>query len=376
MVIMTIILVIFIPRHSKVGRVFDNARNMLLCVTVLTIIHFVLQYYFHFNEVPNLADKRSVVNLLFGIPTSFFMNMAVLYILRSGRVGTREWLVAPITLCIALALFLFSEFTHNQIISLHSSSLIISVLYAITLISYHVMQIKQYLILRNTYDKKNSIEVKWLNWHKWTIILLCMVDTAMPFMIFNLNETQRYFYGIFTLFVAFFVIMRFIIFGYTTFAGILKTEDISDLEKEKVQKEKEEKTAAEDSEMARLKESLSPMKLKMISDAAEKMVNSGYYLTIGITMKDVAEQMGVSRNLLTAWLQTTEHKQFNKWLMNLRIQEAKRLLIEHPDWTNEAVARTCGYSDRSYFQKQFRMIEGMTPAKWYEENKPKTEDEQ
>ena len=418
MVIMTLILVIFIPRHSKVGKVYDNARNMLLCVTVLTIIHFIVQYYFHHLSVPELPLKRTVVNLLFGIPISFFMNMAVLYILRDGKINLKEWLIAPMTLSFALALFLLSEFTNAVTISLYSASVVIAVMYGITLICYHVLQIKAYFEVKKNYNRKNRIEAKWLNWHKWSIILLTLLDTGLPFMTFNLNVTQRYFYGIFALFVAFFVMMRFIIFGYTNFAGILKSEDLTDQSEqgtddvhevkskketvvnepvvvETVMKEqhaddvklqpdainvteeteaKSDKHEAEDVEIVKIKESLSPVRIKMISAAAEKMIESGYYLNIGITMKDVAEQMGVPRNFLAAWLQTTEHKQFNKWLMYLRIEEAKRLLMAHPDWSNEAVARSCGYSDRSYFQKQFRTIEGITPAKWYEQNSSKPKD--
>ena len=37
---------------------------------------------------------------------------------------------------------------------------------------------------------------------------------------------------------------------------------------------------------------------------------------------------------------------------------------EHPDWSNEAVARGCGFTDRSYFQRKFKDLTGQTPAEW------------
>jgi len=49
-------------------------------------------------------------------------------------------------------------------------------------------------------------------------------------------------------------------------------------------------------------------------------------------------------------------------MTSLRIDEAKRILTEKPDWSNEAVAQHCGFSDRSYFQKKFKEFTGMTPA--------------
>ena len=33
----------------------------------------------------------------------------------------------------------------------------------------------------------------------------------------------------------------------------------------------------------------------------------------------------------------------------------------HPDWSNEAVALHCGFSDRTYFQRKFKDLTGLTP---------------
>lgn len=55
---------------------------------------------------------------------------------------------------------------------------------------------------------------------------------------------------------------------------------------------------------------------------------------------------------------------FNPWLTSLRIDEAKRLLREHPDWSNDTIAQLCGFSSRSYFQNVFRKQTGITPAQF------------
>ena len=49
-------------------------------------------------------------------------------------------------------------------------------------------------------------------------------------------------------------------------------------------------------------------------------------------------------------------------MASLRVDEAKRVIIEHPDWTNETVAAHCGFNDRTAFQRKFKEITGMTPA--------------
>ena len=56
--------------------------------------------------------------------------------------------------------------------------------------------------------------------------------------------------------------------------------------------------------------------------------------------------------------------EFSKWIAHLRVEEAKQLMTAHPDYSNEAVAKECGFSSRSYFQKVFRDLTGMTPREF------------
>ena len=59
---------------------------------------------------------------------------------------------------------------------------------------------------------------------------------------------------------------------------------------------------------------------------------------------------------------------FNPWLAYLRVEEAKRQLKEHPDWSNDAIAQRCGFSDRTTLQRTFKEKTGMTPTQFIQEN--------
>jgi AraC-like DNA-binding protein len=89
------------------------------------------------------------------------------------------------------------------------------------------------------------------------------------------------------------------------------------------------------------------------------------YLHKKATLQRVANEMDVTRNQLTAWLKNTD-RVFNHWINSLRIEEAKRLLKEHPNWTNDSIANACGFGSRSYFQTVFKENTGMTPAQFVE----------
>ena len=80
-------------------------------------------------------------------------------------------------------------------------------------------------------------------------------------------------------------------------------------------------------------------------------------------VENAAEEMQIPRYLLSIWLKQSG-RHYSEWLAELRIQEAKRTLRDHPEWSNEAVAQHCGFSDRCYFQKVFKEMTGMTPAQF------------
>ena len=79
-------------------------------------------------------------------------------------------------------------------------------------------------------------------------------------------------------------------------------------------------------------------------------------------------EKGVSENNLTLWLREHDLK-FNEWLSDLRIEEAKRIIRQCPDWTNETIADACGFTDRIAFQKKFKQKTGLTPTEWLERGK-------
>lgn len=92
------------------------------------------------------------------------------------------------------------------------------------------------------------------------------------------------------------------------------------------------------------------------------------HLKTGITIQNAVEEMQIPRYLLVRWIKGTEYEVFSRWITHLRVEEAKRLLAAHADYSNEAVAYECGFSSRSYFQKIFKEQTGMTPV----EKQPQT----
>ena len=100
-----------------------------------------------------------------------------------------------------------------------------------------------------------------------------------------------------------------------------------------------------------------------IGQAVEQWIANGCHLRNGIRRDDVAKEMGVSSRQLSAWVNASGYDSYSKWITVLRIEEAKRLLSEHPEWSIEAIADCCGIS-RTHFYKVFKDETNLLPAEF------------
>ncbi|AZD55485.1 AraC family transcriptional regulator [Pseudomonas chlororaphis] len=81
-----------------------------------------------------------------------------------------------------------------------------------------------------------------------------------------------------------------------------------------------------------------------------------------IRISEVAERCNLSRSHFSrAFKKITGHSP-QGWLMRIKIEKAKSLLITAMAITE--VAHECGFNDHSHFTRTFNRLEGVTPRAW------------
>lgn len=115
---------------------------------------------------------------------------------------------------------------------------------------------------------------------------------------------------------------------------------------------------------------LSVEQVEMIEAAIATWRAERGYNTLNLTSITMAQRLGIPKRLLTQYLAEREGSTFRVWLSNIRIEEAKRMLLTQPDYSIEAIAEACGFSSRSWMQEKFKASTGMTPAEWREAQSP------
>ncbi len=88
-----------------------------------------------------------------------------------------------------------------------------------------------------------------------------------------------------------------------------------------------------------------------------------------ISLKDVARAVGLTPGHLTTLVRRKTGRTVLEWIIERRMAEARRLLVE-TDLSVEEVGRGVGYGDAGYFARAFRRAHGATPLGWRHAGRP------
>jgi len=356
---MTIYLMFLEINQTKGNAVFNRARWLMAGGTGLMAIHFLLQFTLRFRE--SGTTQGVLVNLLFFPPACYLINIAILYLQRQGAIRRHEWWMGLGAYAIIILLLVVPAIIQGVSLLTETNALIwgerISVLIMIVmLIYYYILQYKDYRrmkrMLDNFYDYDKAQLVRWLSIYSLGMMLL--IALILPVVIFS-SPVVYGIYGIVIFVFVFFNVFNFICFGVSADAQQVQLAE---------QNANESKTDSGSSSVV-----LSDTDYQQVAKAVEEWIAKGGHLHCGITMQTAANEMRKPRYQLSAWLKTTPHELFNPWLTHLRIEEAKKLLKAHPDWSNDIIAENCGFTTRNYFQTVFKKSTGMTPAEYQTKEK-------
>ena len=82
------------------------------------------------------------------------------------------------------------------------------------------------------------------------------------------------------------------------------------------------------------------------------------------TRDDIARELHITKDILHLYFATRMGVDFRTWRTGLRIEEAKRLLLETKEASINIIAEASGFSDKSIFHRQFVKIVGCSPKDW------------
>ena len=111
---------------------------------------------------------------------------------------------------------------------------------------------------------------------------------------------------------------------------------------------------------------LDPGEVRRLDKALRKWVEDKRYREYDLNRHDVAAQLNTSREFLNAYMTKVLKSDFNTWRTSLRIEDAKKILLDNRELPISLVGEKVGIGDRSNFHRQFTKVAGCSPKQWRE----------
>ncbi len=353
--LLALILLMSRVHQYQTSRNYETSRWLLFTSMLIYTIHYALQIRFGFRA--HSEDLGSLINILFYSPTVYLVSYSSLCM-----AGIRQYKKTFSLICITSISLLLICFTVGWLTygSLHMPYALYAMgaIFVISMLALIIYPAREIDNARRKVEDETGGDIRLYNLYMHTAtVMLYAIAALMPFVIFS--TTALVFLGPVYFLILTFYILSFVALGFNIAPVGNVIDEKSDVD---VDADLLFETDAdyEDTDAPQLSDE---QKLSISSPLTQWQEARGYSAP-NINCTTLALQLNVPKRLLAQYLREQEGKTFRVWLSDLRIEEAKRMLIEHPNYDNESIAAACGFASRTWLQNRFKAVTGMTPAEW------------
>ena len=108
--------------------------------------------------------------------------------------------------------------------------------------------------------------------------------------------------------------------------------------------------------------------METVGKRLDKWVADGGYRNGRESVDQILEELGLTSDELSYFCARKFGMSFLSWRKELRIEDAKRMLLEFPELPACKIGQSLGINDKSNFRHQFKSSTGMTPTEWREKH--------
>ena len=324
---------------------YERSRWMIVAALIGLAIQYVLQMTFGFRAMHD--NLGAVINILLYTPCFSLISIGI-YNIETTRANLRKMIL----MCSGIYAAIIVVFCVG--INLHHSLYIRGGLYLmLTLFCVSVFYCI-YMIIQEMIRRKNMLEtmaatdlLPYVKYSRASVIILWLAVLAMPVAIFS--TTLLYIVGPAVLLALLFFNLTFIALGNS----YIPTEELLDKEEEK-QRSGEKKPLQQ----------LPKERRNFIQNSLDQWCMDLGYKDCNVNMLTLSRTLCISKNELSQFFDQCLHSNFRIWLSEIRLNAAKKMMLEYPDYSNDIISAECGFSCRTHLYRIFKTKEGCSPTEW------------
>ncbi len=357
-----LLFLINVPNTEYSRKLAKTKNTIAMCFLASSILFYVCLRYsgidnyevfsslmmFVVTAMASTILSFSLTNLLEeGDNDKFYINIAAIavmsYVLMKGFWMENGWIRTAI-IASSIVLFIINCVVH--------------------IIVFHRTYVRSLRKIEQYYDEEQDHKIKWIRFCYVIMMLTQMFILVYMLLPHGFMKIWALWYVLFMLyfsanFISFLGSHKLLLdaFAYKTLSG----QEIM----ERIERRKKFK---QDRDGAVEQTELTDPQLMKIERSLQKWVKEKRFREYDKTREQIACELNTTKEMLHLYFTTKVGVDFKTWRTGLRIEEAKRLLLENPEMSTNIIAELSGFSDRSNFHRQFTKIVGCSPKQWRETN--------
>lgn len=352
----------FFQSHTTLN--YEKSRWLLFTAMLLAVVHYLLQIFLGFRAASD--ELGALVNMLFYTPAVYLVSYASLRMVSDRKHKRLYMLVGFVSVALILVCFVVG-YIYYRSLNMPLALRAMAVVFYISVFYYAFYPLHELFRVKQLVENETGGDIRqFYIYMRVGMAVLFVICITVPFVIFSLKILSIFGPIILVLLVVY--VLSFISFGFnlTPVSDIIDEELDDDNAKPNSEEEVTEEASAPTA-------TLTEQQCKQIRTSIERWRKAQGYSQPDVNSTNLAAKLRVPKRQLILYLSVYEGKTFRVWLSELRIEEAKRMLIEDENYKLETIAYACGFSHRNYLQNRFKAITGFTPRKW-QENQKKTKE--
>ena len=345
---------------------YERSRWMIVVAMIGLAIQYAVQMVFGFRAADD--SLGAVINILVYTPCFSLISLGI-YNIETTRSNLRKMIL----MCSGIYAAVIVVFCVG--ISFHHSLYIREGLYVMLALFCVSVLYCIHMIIQEMIRRKNMLEtmaatdmLPYVRYSRASVVILWLAVLAMPVAIFS--TTLLYIVGPAVLLALLFFNLTFIALG----SSYIPTEELLYKEEESIKPNGESgasgvKSASDGQKSPReaTQKRMNPISEErrvFVQQMLDEWCANGGYKDSNVNMLTLSRTLCISKNELSLFFDQCLHSNFRIWLSEIRLNAAKKMMLEYPDYSNDIISAECGFSCRTHLYRIFKTKEGCSPTEW------------
>lgn len=357
-----ILLIIKVPKTEYSKRLATAKNTVALSFLVCA---FLMGFTIGNQEVSDYDIFSSLTMLTAASFSTMAISYSMIRLLNSRQIESSRFSMNVFLGAVGNAIMLESFISGHW--TRYIASLIFSILlFIIQSIYYIIMFDRAYKSARKEleayYDDDEDHKLRWI---RFCYILAMLVDIFLLVYLLLPRSFMKVYIAWYILYLLYFT-GNFISFlgshklTLDAFAhSVLSGQELMDMRKNR--RNRKAAASASSPDTNRIEKEFTSLEKRLGQWVQEKR-----YREYDNSREEVAEQLHTTKETLQLYFSMKIGKDFRTWRTELRIEDAKKMILSDQKLSINQIGEICGFSDRSNFHRQFTKIVGCSPKKWRE----------